>query len=128
MRKALQTAKVKLFCHSINSKKIYKTGGIVMSSISDFFGCMVFNDRVMKATLSAEVYTSLRKTMDEGAPLESGVANAVATAMKDWAIEKGATHFTHWFQPLTGITAEKHDCFITPAPDGGVIMECPEKS
>ena len=98
-------------------------GGTVMSSISDFFGCNVFNDRVMKAMLSAEVYASLRKTMDEGAPLESGVANAVANAMKDWAVSKGATHFTHWFQPLTGITAEKHDSFITPAPDGGVIME-----
>jgi len=84
---------------------------------------MVFNDRVMKATLSSKVYASLRKTIDEGVALDPSVANAVAQAMKDWAISKGATHFTHWFQPLTGITAEKHDSFITPAPDGGVIME-----
>ena len=94
-----------------------------MGSISEYFGCNVFNDRVMKANLSAEVYQSLRKTMDEGAQLDPGVANAVATAMKDWAVSKGATHFTHWFQPLTGITAEKHDSFISPSPDGGVIME-----
>ena len=84
---------------------------------------MVFDDRVMKARLSSKVYSSLRKTIDEGAKLDSEVANAVASAMKDWAVEKGATHFTHWFQPLTGITAEKHDSFITPSPDGGVIME-----
>ena len=84
---------------------------------------MVFDDRVMKANLSAEVYQSLKKTIDEGAKLNLGVANAVAAAMKDWAVAQGATHFTHWFQPLTGITAEKHDSFITPSPDGGVIME-----
>ena len=84
---------------------------------------MVFDDRVMKANLSAEVYQSLKKTIDEGAKLNLGVANAVAAAMKDWAVAQGATHFTHWFQPLTGITAEKHDSFITPSPDGGGIME-----
>ena len=84
---------------------------------------MVFDDRVMKANLSAEVYQSLKKTIDEGAQLDLGVANAVAAAMKDWAVAHGATHFTHWFQPLTGITAEKHDSFISPSPDGGVIME-----
>ena len=84
---------------------------------------MVFDDRTMKATLPAKVYNSLKKTIDEGAALDAGVANAVATAMKEWAVEKGATHFTHWFQPLTGITAEKHDGFISPSPDGGVIME-----
>jgi glutamine synthetase len=94
-----------------------------MKNVSDYFGCLVFDDRNMKAKLSASVYRSLRKTIDEGAQLEPGVANAVADAMKDWAIEHGATHFTHWFQPLTGITAEKHDSFITPSPDGGVIME-----
>ncbi len=94
-----------------------------MEKVSDYFGCLVFDDRVMKATLSAEVYASLKKTIDEGAKLDIGVANAVATAMKDWAISKGATHYTHWFQPLTGITAEKHDSFISPSPDGGVIME-----
>ncbi|MBR4186075.1 MAG: glutamine synthetase III, partial [Clostridia bacterium] len=94
-----------------------------MKNLTDTFGSMVFDDRVMKAVLSAEVYASLRKTIDEGAELDIGVANAVAQAMKDWAVERGATHFTHWFQPLTGITAEKHDSFIAKAPDGGVIME-----
>ena len=94
-----------------------------MSTVSDYFGSFVFDDRVMKAMLSADVYQSLKKTIDEGASLNNDVANAVAAAMKDWAVEHGATHFTHWFQPLTGITAEKHDSFITPASDGRVIME-----
>ena len=94
-----------------------------MKTVSDYFGCLVFDDRVMKATLSDKVYGSLKKTIDEGVSLDNNVANAVATAMKDWAIANGATHFTHWFQPLTGITAEKHDSFISPAPDGRVIME-----
>ncbi len=94
-----------------------------MESVSDYFGCLVFDDRVMKATLPQKVYRSLKKTIDEDARLDSAVADAVADAMKDWAIAHGATHFTHWFQPLTGVTAEKHDSFITPAPDGGVIME-----
>ncbi len=94
-----------------------------MKTVPEYFGSMVFDDRVIKAKLSADVYKSLKKTIEEGAALNIGVANAVAAAMKDWAIEKGATHFTHWFQPLTGITAEKHDSFIAPSPDGGVIME-----
>lgn len=94
-----------------------------MGTVSEYFGCLVFDDRVMKATLSAKVYMSLKKTIDEGAQLDERVANAVANAMKDWAIANGATHYTHWFQPLTGVTAEKHDSFITPSPDGGVIME-----
>lgn len=94
-----------------------------MEKVSDYFGCMVFDDRVMKATLSARVYQSLKKTIDEGAQLDISVANAVAAAMKDWAVDHGATHYTHWFQPLTGVTAEKHDSFISPSPDGGVIME-----
>ena len=94
-----------------------------MESVADYFGCMVFDDRVMRATLSSDVYRSLKKTIDQGAQLDISVANAVATAMKDWAVSKGATHYTHWFQPLTGITAEKHDGFISPAPDGRVIME-----
>ena len=94
-----------------------------MGTVSDYFGCLVFDDRVMKANLSADVYQSLRKTIDQGAKLDAGVANAVAAAMKDWAVANGATHYTHWFQPLTGITAEKHDSFISPAPDGGVIMD-----
>ena len=94
-----------------------------MSTVNEYFGSLVFDDRVMKATLSASVYASLKKTIDEGTELDIRVANAVATAMKDWAVSKGATHYTHWFQPLTGITAEKHDSFISPSPDGGVIME-----
>ncbi|MCI7345422.1 MAG: glutamine synthetase III [Eubacterium sp.] len=94
-----------------------------MNTVSDYFGSLVFDDRVMKARLPLPVYRSLKKTIDEGARLDSEVASAVADAMKDWAVEHGATHFTHWFQPLTGITAEKHDSFITPSPDGGVIME-----
>lgn len=94
-----------------------------MQTVSDYFGSLVFDDRVMKANLSAKVYQSLRRTIDEGAQLDISVANAVATAMKDWALAHGATHYTHWFQPLTGITAEKHDGFLAPSPDGGVIME-----
>ena len=94
-----------------------------MKTVADFFGSKVFDDRVMKATLSAKVYNSLKKTIDEGERLDISVANAVAIAMKDWAVQNGATHYTHWFQPLTGITAEKHDSFISPSPDGGVIME-----
>jgi len=94
-----------------------------MKTVPEYFGCLVFDDRVMKSRLSAGVYRSLKKTIDEGAGLDIGVANAVADAMKDWAVSLGATHFTHWFQPLNGITAEKHDSFISPSPDGGVIME-----
>ncbi len=94
-----------------------------MKTVSDYFGSMVFDDRIMKSVLSAKVYASLKHTIDEGAALDPEVADAVANAMKDWAVAKGATHFTHWFQPLTGITAEKHDGFIVPSPDGGVIME-----
>ena len=94
-----------------------------MKNVSEFFGCKVFDDRVMKANLSAKIYQSLRKTIYEGAKLDISVANAVASAMKDWAVANGATHYTHWFQPLTGVTAEKHDSFISPSPDGGVIME-----
>ncbi len=92
-------------------------------NVPEIFGTMVFDDRVMRARLSAEVYHSLRKTIDENVKLEDHVAEAVAAEMRDWAVERGATHFTHWFQPLTGVTAEKHDSFITPSPDGGVIME-----
>ncbi len=94
-----------------------------MKTVPEFFGCKVFDDRVMRANLSDDVYASLKRTIDEGVQLDITVANAVATAMKDWAIANGATHYTHWFQPLTGITAEKHDSFISPSPDGGVIME-----
>ncbi len=94
-----------------------------MEKITDYFGSMVFDDRVMKARLPEKVYKSLKETIDKGTPLDASVANSVASAMKDWAIEHGCTHYTHWFQPLTGLTAEKHDSFITPAPDGRVIME-----
>ena len=94
-----------------------------MKTVPEYFGSLVFDDRVMKSTLPADIYASLRKTIDEGAKLDIRVANAVADAMKDWAVANGATHYTHWFQPLTGITAEKHDSFISPSPDGGVIME-----
>ena len=94
-----------------------------MRTVSDYFGSLVFDDRVMRAKLPSDVYASLKRTIDEGASLDTHVADAVATAMRDWAVEHGATHFTHWFQPLTGITAEKHDGFIAPSPDGGVIME-----
>ena len=94
-----------------------------MTTVPEMFGSMVFDSRVMKARLSGEVYHSLKQTIQKGNKLDLSVANAVADAMKDWAVENGATHFTHWFQPLTGITAEKHDSFITPAPDGRVLME-----
>ena len=100
-------------------------GDYVMSTknVPEMFGTLVFDDRVMKARLSGKMYNSLRKTIDENAALDNKVADAVAAEMKKWAIENGATHYTHWFQPLTGVTAEKHDSFITPSPDGGVIME-----
>ena len=92
-------------------------------SVPELFGSLVFDDRVMRARLSGKVYNSLRKTIDENADLDEAIAEAVATEMRDWAVEHGATHFTHWFQPLTGVTAEKHDSFISRSPDGGVIME-----
>lgn len=93
-----------------------------MNDIPNLFGSMVFSDRVMRERLPKETYQALRKTIVLGTHLELDVANVVASAMKDWAVEKGATHFTHWFQPMTGITAEKHDGFITPVGDGNVIM------
>ncbi len=92
-------------------------------NVPELFGSNVFNRQVMQDKLPKDIYKSLSKTIDEGAPLDMGVANVVANAMKDWAVEKGATHFTHWFQPMTGITAEKHDSFISPTKDGKVIME-----
>ena len=94
-----------------------------MSTVPELFGSMVFDDKVMRARLSAEVYHSLKDTIRKGKKLDLSVANAVADAMCAWAVENGATHFTHWFQPLTGITAEKHDGFISPAPDSHVIMK-----
>ncbi|WP_296663294.1 MULTISPECIES: glutamine synthetase III [unclassified Treponema] len=92
------------------------------TNVPELFGSMVFNQKVMKERLPKETFKALKKTLDDGEPLKIDVANQVAHAMKEWAIEKGATHFTHWFQPLTGITAEKHDSFITPQDDGTVIM------
>ena len=94
-----------------------------MKKISELFGSQVFNDSVMRERLPAETYKALKQTIRQGKHLDPGIAGVVANAMKDWAIEKGATHYTHWFQPLTGITAEKHDSFISPAGDGKVIME-----
>ncbi len=94
-----------------------------MINVPELFGSMVFNDAVMHERLPKETYQALRKTIEEGNPLDPALAHVVADAMKDWAIEKGATHYTHWFQPLTGVTAEKHDSFLEPLPDGSAIME-----
>ena len=94
-----------------------------MSSVTEIFSSMVFDDATMEARLPKETYKTLQKTIKEGKHLDLSVANVVANAMKDWAVEKGATHFTHWFQPMTGITAEKHDSFISPKAGGKVIME-----
>ena len=92
-------------------------------SIPEFYGCLVFNDRVMKERLPKDVYKAVQSTAKQGVHLQLEVANTVATVMKNWALENGATHYTHWFQPMTGLTAEKHDSFITPLEDGSVIME-----
>ena len=94
-----------------------------MSNIPEIFGSMVFNENTMKERLPKDTYNELKKTIDSGETLNSAIATEVANAMKEWAIEKGATHYTHWFQPMTGITAEKHDSFISPTKDGGIIME-----
>ena len=94
-----------------------------MRSVTDFFGTMVFNDEVMKSRLDEDVYNAIQNTIQNGKRLDLSLANRIASAMKDWAIEKGATHYTHWFQPMTGITAEKHDSFITPKSNSTVIME-----
>ena len=94
-----------------------------MKDLPNYFGCLVFNDKVMNQRLPKDIYKQLKKTIAEGKSLTIEVANAVANAMKDWAVEHGVTHYTHWFQPMTNITAEKHDSFISPTNDGGVIME-----
>ena len=93
-----------------------------MSNPTEIFGSMVFNDEVMREKLPKEIYKALNANIRYNQPLERSVANAVATAMKDWAVQKGATHYTHWFQPMTGITAEKHDSFIAPVGDGSSII------
>ena len=94
-----------------------------MSSVPEMFGSMVFNDTVMKTRLPKTIYKALKETREEGRPLDPKLADIVAGAMRDWAVEKGATHFSHWFQPMTGITAEKHDSFISPAEGDKVLME-----
>ena len=94
-----------------------------METVADYFGSLVFNDDVMKERLPKDIYKELKKTIEEGKDLSIEVANSVANAMKNWAVEKGCTHYTHWFQPMTGITAEKHDAFITPAEGGKVLLE-----
>ncbi len=94
-----------------------------MTNVPETFGSLVFNDSVMKERLPKDIYKSLQKTIKEGLKLDITLANVVANAMKDWAIEKGATHYTHWFQPMTGVTAEKHDSFISPQSDGSILME-----
>ena len=91
--------------------------------VTDIYGQLVFNDKIMRERLPKDVYKAVHKTIENGTHLELDVANAVAAAMKEWALEHGATHFTHWFQPMTGLTAEKHDSFLSPEPDGSVIME-----
>ena len=94
-----------------------------MKNVPEIFGSMVFNEEVMRQRLPYDVFKSLKKTVEEGKEIDPSIADVVANAMKDWAIEKGATHYTHWFQPLTGVTAEKHDSFIAPVPGGKVVME-----
>lgn len=94
-----------------------------MNTATEVFGSMVFNDSVMRARLPKDVFEQVQRSIKEGKRLDSTAAYVVANAMKDWAIEKGATHFSHWFQPMTGFTAEKHDSFISPVDGGRVIME-----
>ena len=91
--------------------------------IPELYGSMIFSDRIMRNKLPKDVYKALRKTIENGTHLELDVANSVAVAMKEWAVENGATHYTHWFQPMTGFTAEKHDSFISPSGEGEVIMD-----
>ena len=110
------TAPILFYCY-------YFKEMIIVKKLPEAFGSMVFNDVVMKERLPSDIYKALRKTISQGTHLEFDIANSVANAMKDWAVEKGATHFTHWFQPLTGITAEKHDSFIKPEGNDSVIME-----
>ena len=96
---------------------------IEASKLTEEFGCLVFNDKVMRERLPKDIYKAVHKTIEKGTHLELDVANCVAATMKEWAVENGATHYTHWFQPMTGLTAEKHDSFISPTDDGGIIME-----
>ena len=93
------------------------------SNVTEYFGCNVFSDTVMRERLPKSVYKSVQRTKQFGIALEPAVADVVANAMKDWAVEHGSTHYTHWFQPMTGVTAEKHDAFITPTDHGRIILE-----
>ena len=93
------------------------------TSVPELYGSLVFSDKVMRERLPKDIYKAVHKTIQNGSHLELDVANTVAATMKEWALELGATHFTHWFQPMTGLTAEKHDSFISPTENGGVIME-----
>ena len=95
----------------------------MMNKISALFGSHVFSDQVMRERLPKAVYKSLKATIDKGEPLDTSIADSVAAAMKEWAMELGATHYTHWFQPLTETTAEKHDSFVSTVGDGGVILQ-----
>ena len=95
----------------------------MVKNVPEMFGCMVFNEDVMKERLTPDVYESLMKTIETGKVIDASIATPVAAAMKDWAIEKGATHYTHWFQPLTGLTAEKHDSFLSPCGRSKIVME-----
>ena len=108
---------------AVSAPSFRMQSGGYMDSREDLFGSLVFNDDVMKERLPKDVYKALRQTVDEGKDLDLAIANPVANAMKNWALEKGCTHYTHWFQPMTGITAEKHDAFISPAPGGKAIFE-----
>ena len=94
-----------------------------MENLSELFGQYAFNDSMMQKRLPKETYKALKRTIEQGRSLDPAVAGVVANAMKDWALEMGATHYTHWFQPMTGVTAEKHDAFITPLKDGKVLLE-----
>ncbi|MEG1404114.1 MAG: glutamine synthetase III, partial [Oscillospiraceae bacterium] len=94
-----------------------------MTNLPELFGCMSFNESVMRERLPKQAFLTLKSTMEQGVRMDITTANIVANAMKDWATEKGVTHYTHWFQPLTGVTAEKHDSFLSPSGDGGIIME-----
>ena len=103
--------------------KSERSVSVMTQNIPEIYGSLVFNDRIMRSKLPKDMYKALKKTIENGTHLELDVANSVAVAMKEWAIEKGATHYSHWFQPLTGVTAEKHDAFITaPKENGKVLM------
>src|SRR5678815_4779134 len=101
-----------------------RTASIAPLKTAELFGSLVFNDKEQKARLPKSTYTALRATITRAQPLDVSTADAIASALKEWAVEHGATHYTHWFQPLTGITAEKHDSFLSPTSDGKAVLEC----